>query len=196
MYCKNSHLVSGWSLVYVVSLMFTTFRKCIKYFSGRGNGKLQKWLWRSKRTEHSAFFSNLLCVTKHSQCPAQLLSRVRLFETPQTAACQASLSITNSWSLLGLMSIESVMAFNHLILWQPFLLLPSTFPSIRVKSLWDSPHFIQQSLIWGFTRKPMKKCSENSNFMTCHAIDKVHLKIFVQNYFMQCSIAPFVSSVH
>ena len=61
-----------------------------------------------------------------------LLSHVRLFATPWTAARQASLSITNSRSLLKLMSIESVMASNHLILCHPLLLLPSVFPSIRV----------------------------------------------------------------
>ena len=60
------------------------------------------------------------------------LSRVRLFATPWTAALQASLSITNSPSLLKLMSIESVMPSNHLILCHPLLLLPSIFPSIRV----------------------------------------------------------------
>ena len=60
----------------------------------------------------------------------QLLSRVRLFATLWTAACQASLSIINSWSLLKFMSIESVMPSNHLILCHP-LLLPSIFPSIR-----------------------------------------------------------------
>ena len=64
----------------------------------------------------------------------QLLSRVRLLETPWTAACQASLSITNSQGLLKLMSVESVMLSNHLILCHPLLLLPSIFPSIRVFS--------------------------------------------------------------
>ena len=64
----------------------------------------------------------------------QSLSRVWLFVTPWTAAHQASLSITNSWSLLKLMSIESVMPSNHLILCHPLLLLPSLFPSIRVFS--------------------------------------------------------------
>ena len=59
------------------------------------------------------------------------LSHVRLFATPQTAARQASLSITNSRSLLKLMSIESVMPSNYLILCGPLLLLPSIFPSIR-----------------------------------------------------------------
>ena len=62
-----------------------------------------------------------------------LLSRVRLFVTPWTAACQASLSITNSWSLLKLMSTESVMPSTHLVLCRP-LLLPSIFPSIRIFS--------------------------------------------------------------
>ena len=64
----------------------------------------------------------------------QSLSRVQLFATPWTAACQASLSITNSWSLLKLMSIESVMPSNHLILCRPLLLPPSIFPSITVFS--------------------------------------------------------------
>ena len=64
----------------------------------------------------------------------QWLSRVRLFVTPQTAAGQASLSITNTQSLLKLMSIELVMPSNHLILCCPLLLLPSIFPSIRVFS--------------------------------------------------------------
>ena len=62
----------------------------------------------------------------------QSLSRVRLFATPWTAARPASLSITNSRSLLKLKSIESVMLSNHHILCRPLLLLPSIFPSIRV----------------------------------------------------------------
>ena len=64
----------------------------------------------------------------------QSLSRVRLFVTPWTTARQASLSITISWSLLKLMSIESVMPSSHLILCHPLLLPPSVFPSIRVLS--------------------------------------------------------------
>ena len=62
----------------------------------------------------------------------QSFSRVQLFATPWTAAHQPSLSITNSWSLLELMSTESVTPSNHLILCHPLLLLPSIFPSIRV----------------------------------------------------------------
>ena len=70
----------------------------------------------------------------------QLVSHVRLFVTPWTAAHQASLFITSSWSLLKLMSIESVMPSNHLILCCPFLLLSSIFPSIRV--------FPSESVLW------------------------------------------------
>ena len=64
----------------------------------------------------------------------QLLSRVRLFATPWTAACQASLAFTISQSFFKLMSIELVMPSNHLILCRPLLLPPSVFPSIRVFS--------------------------------------------------------------
>ena len=63
-----------------------------------------------------------------------LLSHVRLFATPWTVSHQTSLSITNSWDLLKLMSIELVMPSNHLILCHPLLLPPSPFPSIRVFS--------------------------------------------------------------
>ena len=70
----------------------------------------------------------------------QSLSHVQLFATPWTAARQASLSITNSCSLLKLISIESVMPSNHLILCRPLLLLPSIFPSIRVFSNYSALH--------------------------------------------------------
>ena len=69
-----------------------------------------------------------------SQLSVHSFSCVQLFETPWTAACQASLSITNSWSLFRLISIESVIPSNHFILCCPLFLLPSTFPSIRVFS--------------------------------------------------------------
>ena len=67
-------------------------------------------------------------------CLVQSLSHVQLFATPWAAAGQASLSITNSCNLLKLMSIESVMPSNHLILCHPLLFLPSIFPSITVFS--------------------------------------------------------------
>ena len=75
-----------------------------------------------------------LCCAGKKFSSAQSLSRVWLFATPWTAARQASLSITNSRSLLKLMSIESVMPSSHLILCRPLLLLLSIFPSIRVFS--------------------------------------------------------------
>ena len=79
----------------------------------------------------------------------QSLSHVRLFVTPWTAACQASLSITNSWSLLKLMSIESVMTSNHLILCRR-LLPPSIFPSIKVFSNESLLH-IRWPKYWSFS---------------------------------------------
>ena len=80
----------------------------------------------------------------------QLLSRVWLFVTPWTAACQASLSITNSQSLLKLMSIKSVTPPNHFILCHPLLLLPSIFPSIRVFSS-ESVLCIRWPKYWSFS---------------------------------------------
>ena len=79
----------------------------------------------------------------------QSLSHVRLFVTPWTAARQASLSITNSWSLLKLMSIELVMPSNHLILCHPLLLPLSIFPSIRVFSN-ESVLLIKWPKYWSF----------------------------------------------
>ena len=80
----------------------------------------------------------------------QLLSHVQLFVTPWTAALQASLSITNSWSLLKLMSIESVMASKHLILCRPLLLLLSIFPIISTFSN-ESVLCIRWSKYWSFS---------------------------------------------
>ena len=80
----------------------------------------------------------------------QSLSHVQLFATPWTAAHQASLSITNSQSLLKPMSIESVMLSNHLILCRPLLLPPSIFPSIRVFSNESALH-IRWPKYWSFS---------------------------------------------
>ena len=76
----------------------------------------------------------------------QSLSCVQLFAVPWTAASQASLFITNSWSLLRVISIELVMPSNHLILRHPLLLLPSIFPSIRVFS--NDPEDLAMQWIW------------------------------------------------
>ena len=80
----------------------------------------------------------------------QLLSHVPLFATPWIAARQASLSITNSQSLLKLMSVESVMSFSHLILCRPLLLLPSIPPSIRVFSSESALH-MRWPKYWSFS---------------------------------------------
>ena len=80
----------------------------------------------------------------------QLLSHAQLFATPWTAVHQASLSITHSWSLLKLMSIELVMPFNHFILFHPLLLLPPILPSIRVFSN-ESTLRMQWPKYWSFS---------------------------------------------
>ena len=80
----------------------------------------------------------------------QSLSRVQLFTTPWTAAHQTSLSITNSWSLLKFMSIESVIPSNHLMLCHPLLLPPSIFPSIRIFSS-ESFICIRWPKYWSFS---------------------------------------------
>ena len=80
----------------------------------------------------------------------QSLSCVRLFATTWTAAHQVSLSVTNSQSLLKLMSVESVMLSNHLILCRPLLFLPSVFPSIRVFSS-ESVLHIRWPKYWSFS---------------------------------------------
>ena len=87
---------------------------------------------------------------KTNAISVQLLSHVQLFVTPWTVARQASLSITNSQSLLKPMSKESVMPSNHLILCHPFLLLPSIFPSIRVFSN-ESVLCIRWPKYWSFS---------------------------------------------
>ena len=86
------------------------------------------------------------------------LSRVQLFVTPRIVACQASLSITNSWSLLKLKSIQSVMPSNHLILCRPLLLLPSIFSSIRIFSS-KSVLRIRWPKYWSFSISPFNEYS-------------------------------------
>ena len=88
----------------------------------------------------------------------QLLRRVRLFEIPWAAAHQACLSFTISQSLLKLMSIESVMPSNCLVLCCPFLLLPSIFPSNRVLSN-ESALLIRWPKYWSFSISPSNECS-------------------------------------
>jgi len=95
-------------------------------------------------------FFNLLIKSLFLLSSVQLLSHVQLFVTPWTVARQSSLSITNSRSLLKLMSIVLVMPSNHLILYRPLLLLPSLFPSIRVFSNELVLH-IRWPKLWSFS---------------------------------------------
>ena len=97
----------------------------------------------------------------------QLFSCVQLFVTPWTAACQASLSIIKSQSLLKLMSIESVMPSNHLILCHPLLLLPSIFPSTRVFSYQSV--CIRWPKYWSFSFS--SSLSNDYSGMICFRID-------------------------
>ena len=107
----------------------------------------------------------LYCLSHYQFSSAQLLSCVRLFATLWTAARQASLSITNSQSFLKLMSIKSVMPYNHLILFRPLLLLPSIFPTIRVFSN-DSVLCIRWPKYWrlSFSGSPSSEDTELISF--------------------------------
>ena len=128
----------------------------------------------------------------HSISSVQSLSRVQVFVTPWTTACQASLSITNSWGLLILMSIESVMPFNHLILCCPLLLLPSIFPSMRVFSN-ELALPIRCSKYWSFSISPSNEYSGLISFR----IDRLDLvavqgtlKSLLQHHSSNASILP------
>ena len=117
---------------------------------GLVNGCLQKKVWICKQQTYRQdfFFNYYWSIVGFGS--VQLLSCVQLFATPWTAACQASLSITNSRSLLKLMSIESVMPSRHLILCRPLLLLPPISPSIRVFSN-ESTHRMRWPKYWSFS---------------------------------------------
>ena len=91
-----------------------------------------------------------VCVRAQQYFVIQSLSCVSLFATPKTVTCQASLFFTISWSLLKLMSLESLMPSNHFVLYCPLLLLPSTFPSIRVFSN-ESALGIRWPKYWSFS---------------------------------------------
>ena len=117
----------------------------------------------------------------------QSLSHVQLFATAWTAARQASLSITNSWSLLQLMSIKMVMPSSHLILYRPLLLPPSIFPSIRVFSN-ESVLLIRWPKYWSFSISPSNECSGPISFrmdwLDLLAVQGI-LKSFLQHHIVQ-----------
>ena len=117
---------------------------------------MKKFFWLEQR---------MLKTSQRNMLVVQSLSCVRLFETPWTAACQASLSFTFSQSLLKLLSIESMMSSNHLILCRPLLLLPSAFSSIRVFSSESALH-IRCPKYWNFSFSicPFSEYSELISF--------------------------------
>ena len=103
-----------------------------------------------REPEHATLANLLSLYTSVQFSSAQSLSCIRLFVTPWIAACQASLSITNSWSSCKLTSIESVMPSSHLILCHPLLLLPPISPSIRVFSN-ESTLYMRWPKYWSFS---------------------------------------------
>ena len=121
----------------------------------------------------------------------QLISRVRPFTTPWTIAHKASLSINNSWSLLKLMSIESVMLSNHLFLCHPLLLLPSIFPNIRVFSN-ESVFHLRWPQYWSFSISPSNEYSEGLNYFRIDWLDffaiQGTLKSLLQHHSSKASI--------
>ena len=128
----------------------------------------------------------------------QSLSHVRLFATPWTAACQASLSITNSQSLPKLMSIELAMPSNHLILCRPLLLLPSIFPSIRAFSS-ESVLRIRWPKYWSFSfsisasNEYSRLISFRMDWLDFLAVQGT-LKSLLQHHSSKASILPSVLS--
>ena len=111
----------------------------------------------------SIIFGGYLTKILFSVIVIQSLSRVRLFETPWTAEQQDSLSLAISQSLPNIMSIESVMLSNHLILCHPLLLLPSIFPSIRVFSN-ELVFHIRWPKYWSFSISPSNEYSRLISF--------------------------------
>ena len=122
------------------------------------HGVAKSWTWLSYWTElnylqntlHEILQARILEWVSVQFSSVQFFSHVRLFATPWTPARRASLSITNSWSLLKLVSIVLVMPSNHLILCHPLLLLPSIFPSIRVFSS-ESALCVRWPKYWSFS---------------------------------------------
>ena len=143
--------------------------------------KAQGWTWSSSPSAR--------LVQEPSQS-VQSLSRVRLLETPWTTAGQASLSFTNSQSLLKLMSIEPMMPSNHLILCHPLLLPPSIFPSIRVFSN-KSVLRIRWPKYWSFSFSPSNEYSGLISFR----IDQCD-RLAAQGTVQESSLTPQFESIN
>ena len=134
-YTKNK---STFIILYIVQLLISRKRAGISI------------LWKKSYDKPRQHIKRVVIV--------QLLSCVQLFGTPWTAAHQASQSITISWSLLKLMSIELVMPPNHLVLYRPLLLLPSILPSIRLLSN-ESALRTRWPKYWNFSISPSNEYS-------------------------------------
>ena len=156
-------------------------------------GRLQSM--ESQRIGHNWATSFSLLLEHSGSVVIQSLSHVRLFETPWTATSQASLSLTISWGLLKLMSIESVKPSNHLILYRPLLLLPLIFSSVR-----DFSNELALCIMWSkywnanFSVIPSK---ENSGLISIRidwfdllAVQET-LKGFLQHHSSKVSIAQW-----
>ena len=141
-----------------------------------------------------------LLVLMASFVVVQLLSCVRLFAAPWTAACQASLSFTISWSSPKFMTIESVMLSNHLVLCQPLLLLPSTFPRIRVSSNESVIHIRwPEYCSFSFSISPS---TENSGLISFRMdwfggffITPLSLSPLHESYFNTCLLCVYVMKI-
>ena len=147
-YCTIMHQKSRTQINFV---SFFNLKMIITFIEVRG---IMRYMQRICHQVIQAHFLTLVVVIVQSP------SHVQLLVTPLTAACQASLSLTISWSLPKFMSIASVMPSSHLILWLPLLLLPSIFPSIRDFSNESAVH-IRWWKYWSF-RFSINPSNENS----------------------------------
>ena len=122
-------------------LCYNVVGKCTRLLIPRYGDSLGAILETDYHPISISFVESLqIALWNNSVNSVQSLSHVQLFATPWTTACQASLSITNSWSLLKFMSVELAIPSKHLILCHPLLLPPSIFPSTRVFSNDSVPH--------------------------------------------------------
>ena len=139
-----------------------------------------------------------MCYQQSQFSSVQSLSRVWHYATPWIAARQASLSITNSWSLLKLMSIESMMPSNDLILCHPLLLLTSILPSIKVFSS-ESALLIRWPKYWSFSINPSNEYSGLISFRIGWfdrlAVQGI-LKSLLQHHNIKASILRQLSLLH
>ena len=145
--CSNSCPLSRWYHP-TISSSVTPFSFCLLSFPASGSFLMSQLFTSGGQRIGVPASASVLPVNQF--CSVQLLSHVWIFAIPWAEACQASLSFTISQSLLKLMSIESVMPSNHLILWYLLLLFPSIFPSIRVFSSESALH-IGWPQYWSFS---------------------------------------------